>query len=194
MSCTETKAPRISERNRRRREEIVTECKMNRNRISELQELILIYVKLTKHREGGKGRGLLFTHQFSLSCSSRKYTRYKISLLLSDAYRNQLIDCLMLAMELKKVYAPRLDDPRSKTFKRCLIDTYEISGVVMMVENQRSISVNEDRREDVALKEMVVRISREAQEQEHRIGESIQHYAWTTDDPIVATILEEKTI
>ncbi|KAF4384593.1 hypothetical protein F8388_003900 [Cannabis sativa] len=68
-----------------------------------------------RHREGGKGRGLLFTHRFSLSCSSPKYTRDEISLSLSDAYGNQ-------------VYAPRLDDPRSKTFKRCLIDTYEISG------------------------------------------------------------------
>ncbi|KAF4383508.1 hypothetical protein F8388_014008 [Cannabis sativa] len=72
-------------------------------------------------------------------------------------------------MELKKVYAPRLDHPRSKTFKRCLIDTYEISWSYLI---SLPVLYQSDRREDVALKEMVVRISREAQEQEYQIGES----------------------
>ncbi|KAF4383507.1 hypothetical protein F8388_014007 [Cannabis sativa] len=48
----------------------------------------LEYLLNGRHRERGKGRGLLFTHRFSLSCSSPKYTRDEISLSLSDAYGN----------------------------------------------------------------------------------------------------------
>ncbi|KAF4362487.1 hypothetical protein F8388_019770 [Cannabis sativa] len=89
-----------------------------------------------RHREGGKGRGLLFTHRFSLSCSSPKYTRDEISLSLSDAYGNQ-----------------------------SGYDSWKSEKHLCGREVQ-------DRQEDVALKEMVFRISREAQEQEYQIGES----------------------
>ncbi|KAM6602262.1 hypothetical protein CsatA_021871 [Cannabis sativa] len=56
-----------------------------------------------------------FTVSIKTSCSSPKYTRDEISLSFGDAYGNQ-------------VYAPRLDDPRSKTFERCSTDTFEVSG------------------------------------------------------------------
>uniref|UniRef100_A0A2P2J146 Embryo-specific protein ATS3B n=1 Tax=Rhizophora mucronata TaxID=61149 RepID=A0A2P2J146_RHIMU len=49
------------------------------------------------------------------SCSSTKYTRDHISLAFGDAYGYQ-------------VYAPRLDDPHSRTFERCSTDTFEIKG------------------------------------------------------------------
>ncbi|EPS71144.1 hypothetical protein M569_03619, partial [Genlisea aurea] len=49
------------------------------------------------------------------SCSSTRYTRDRISLAFGDAYGNQ-------------IYAPRLDDPRSRTFERCSSDTFQISG------------------------------------------------------------------
>ncbi|KAG8638465.1 embryo-specific protein ATS3B [Manihot esculenta] len=51
----------------------------------------------------------------STSCSSPKYTRDAISLSFGDAYGNQ-------------VYAPRLDDPSTKTFERCSSDTFQITG------------------------------------------------------------------
>lgn len=31
-------------------------------------------------------------------------------------------------MVIDKVYAPRLDDPRERTFERCSVDTFEIYG------------------------------------------------------------------
>ncbi|KAI3988843.1 hypothetical protein MKX01_016414 [Papaver californicum] len=49
------------------------------------------------------------------SCSSTRFTRDQISLAFGDAYGNQ-------------VYAPRLDDPSSRTFERCSTDTYHLSG------------------------------------------------------------------
>ncbi|KAJ9139958.1 hypothetical protein P3X46_030649 [Hevea brasiliensis] len=51
----------------------------------------------------------------STSCSSPKYTRDQISLAFGDAYGNQ-------------IYAPRLDDPSTKTFERCSSDSFQISG------------------------------------------------------------------
>ncbi|CDO98142.1 unnamed protein product [Coffea canephora] len=56
-----------------------------------------------------------FTVSIRTSCSSVRYTRDRISLSFGDAYGNQ-------------VYAPRLDDPRSRTFERCSTDTFEIYG------------------------------------------------------------------
>lgn len=56
-----------------------------------------------------------YTVTIKTSCSSTKYTRDQVSLAFGDAYGNQ-------------VYAPRLDDPRSRTFERCSTDTFEIRG------------------------------------------------------------------
>ncbi|PON59983.1 Embryo-specific [Trema orientale] len=49
------------------------------------------------------------------SCSSPKYTRDEISIAFGDAYGNQ-------------IYAPRLDDPSTRTFERCSSDTFQIYG------------------------------------------------------------------
>lgn len=56
-----------------------------------------------------------YTASITTSCSSTTYTRDQISLAFGDAYGNQ-------------VYAPRLDDPYTRTFERCSIDTFEIYG------------------------------------------------------------------
>ncbi|KAL3528863.1 hypothetical protein ACH5RR_008185 [Cinchona calisaya] len=56
-----------------------------------------------------------FTVSIRTSCSSVRYTRDRVSLAFGDAYGNQ-------------VYAPRLDDPRSRTFEGCSTDTFQISG------------------------------------------------------------------
>ncbi|OWM81834.1 embryo-specific protein ATS3B-like [Punica granatum] len=56
-----------------------------------------------------------YTVRIKTSCSSTSYTRDQISLAFGDAYGNQ-------------VYAPRIDDPRTKTFERCSTDTFQISG------------------------------------------------------------------
>ncbi|KAF3450876.1 hypothetical protein FNV43_RR06965 [Rhamnella rubrinervis] len=60
-------------------------------------------------------RSCSFTVSITTSCSSPRYTRDQISLSFGDAYGNQ-------------VYAPRLDDPSSRTFERCSRDTFEIYG------------------------------------------------------------------
>ncbi|KAL3839829.1 hypothetical protein ACJIZ3_024420 [Penstemon smallii] len=52
------------------------------------------------------------------SCSSSSQTRDKISLAFGDTYGHE-------------VYAPRLDDPRSKTFEKCSTDTFQIQGPCM---------------------------------------------------------------
>ncbi|KAJ1431378.1 PLAT/LH2 domain superfamily [Sesbania bispinosa] len=49
------------------------------------------------------------------SCSSPKITLDEISLAFGDAYGNQ-------------VYAPRLDDPISRTFEQCSSDSFQIDG------------------------------------------------------------------
>ncbi|XVF09722.1 hypothetical protein REPUB_Repub07fG0120000 [Reevesia pubescens] len=49
------------------------------------------------------------------SCSSTSYTRDQISIAFGDAYGNQ-------------IYAPRLDDPSTRTFESCSSDTFEIYG------------------------------------------------------------------
>ncbi|PKI65785.1 embryo-specific protein ATS3B-like [Punica granatum] len=49
------------------------------------------------------------------SCSSPSYTRDQISIAFGDAYGNQ-------------IYAPRIDDPSTRTFERCSSDTFEIRG------------------------------------------------------------------
>lgn len=49
------------------------------------------------------------------SCSSPSYTRDQISIAFGDAYGNQ-------------IYAPRLDDPSTRTFEGCSSDTFEITG------------------------------------------------------------------
>ncbi|GER48423.1 embryo-specific protein 3 [Striga asiatica] len=56
-----------------------------------------------------------FTVVIRTSCSSTRYTRDRISLSFGDAYGNQ-------------VYAPRLDDPRSRTFEQCSSDTFQLYG------------------------------------------------------------------
>ncbi|CAH9075711.1 unnamed protein product [Cuscuta epithymum] len=61
------------------------------------------------------GGGCTFTVSIRTSCSSPYLTEDQISLSFGDAYGNQ-------------VYAPRLDDPSSRTFERCSSDTYEIKG------------------------------------------------------------------
>ncbi|KAL8472690.1 hypothetical protein ACS0TY_029780 [Phlomoides rotata] len=56
-----------------------------------------------------------FSVTIRTSCYSTRYTRDHISLSFGDAYGNQ-------------VYAPRLDDPRSRTFERCSTDTFQLYG------------------------------------------------------------------
>ncbi|CAN7046137.1 embryo-specific protein ATS3B isoform X2 [Brassica rapa] len=56
-----------------------------------------------------------YTVIISTSCSSSRYTRDQISVAFGDAYGNQ-------------IYAPRLDDPSTKTFEQCSSDTFEING------------------------------------------------------------------
>ncbi|KAL1196846.1 Embryo-specific protein ATS3B [Cardamine amara subsp. amara] len=56
-----------------------------------------------------------YTVIISTSCSSPRYTRDQISLAFGDRHGNQ-------------VYAPRLDDPGTRTFERCSSDTFEING------------------------------------------------------------------
>ncbi|KAA8541906.1 hypothetical protein F0562_023058 [Nyssa sinensis] len=60
-------------------------------------------------------RSCSFTVSIRTSCSSTRFTRDQISLSFGDAYGNQ-------------VYAPRLDDPSSRTFERCSVDTFQIYG------------------------------------------------------------------
>ncbi|GAV66022.1 ATS3 domain-containing protein [Cephalotus follicularis] len=60
-------------------------------------------------------RSCSYTVSIKTSCSSTKYTRDQISLAFGDAYGNQ-------------VYAPRLDDPQSRTFESCSTDTFHING------------------------------------------------------------------
>ncbi|CAI9114000.1 OLC1v1037464C1 [Oldenlandia corymbosa var. corymbosa] len=56
-----------------------------------------------------------FTISVRTSCQSVRYTRDRISIAFGDAYGNQ-------------VYAPRLDDPRSRTFESCSTDTFQVYG------------------------------------------------------------------
>ncbi|XVF53996.1 hypothetical protein PTKIN_Ptkin05aG0146000 [Pterospermum kingtungense] len=56
-----------------------------------------------------------YTVIISTSCSSTSYTRDQISIAFGDAYGNQ-------------IYAPRLDDPSTRTFEQCSSDTFEIYG------------------------------------------------------------------
>lgn len=56
-----------------------------------------------------------FTVVVRTSCSSTRYTRDRISLSFGDAYGNQ-------------VYAPRIDDPSTRTFERCSSDTFHLYG------------------------------------------------------------------
>lgn len=60
-------------------------------------------------------RSCSYTVRISTSCSSPRYTRDQISLSFGDAYGNQ-------------VYAPRLDDPSTRTFERCSADTFTVYG------------------------------------------------------------------
>ncbi|CAL0324159.1 unnamed protein product [Lupinus luteus] len=56
-----------------------------------------------------------YTVTIKTSCSSPSKTKDQIALAFGDAYGHQ-------------VYAPRLDDPYSKTFERCSTDTFKIKG------------------------------------------------------------------
>ncbi|KAK3016684.1 hypothetical protein RJ639_007089, partial [Escallonia herrerae] len=60
-------------------------------------------------------RSCSFSVSITTSCSSTRFTRDQISLAFGDAYGNQ-------------VYAPRLDDPSTRTFEHCSVDTFEIYG------------------------------------------------------------------
>ncbi|KAF5741734.1 hypothetical protein HS088_TW10G00739 [Tripterygium wilfordii] len=68
-----------------------------------------------KINETQDARSCSYSVSITTSCSSPRYTRDCISLAFGDAYGNQ-------------VYAPRLDDPSSRTFERCSTDTFEING------------------------------------------------------------------
>ncbi|OMO98004.1 Lipoxygenase, LH2 [Corchorus olitorius] len=56
-----------------------------------------------------------YSVEITTSCSSPSYTRDQISIAFGDAYGNQ-------------IYAPRLDDPSTRTFEQCSSDTFEIYG------------------------------------------------------------------
>ncbi|XP_048336503.2 embryo-specific protein ATS3A [Ziziphus jujuba] len=71
--------------------------------------------KLREDAQNNNQRSCSYTVSITTSCSSPRYTRDQISLSFGDAYGNQ-------------VYAPRLDDPSSRTFERCSRDTFEIYG------------------------------------------------------------------
>ncbi|CAN1265137.1 Embryo-specific protein ATS3B [Linum perenne] len=62
------------------------------------------------------GRTCSYTVEISTSCSSSVYTRDQISIAFGDAYGNQ------------QIYAPRIDDPSTRTFERCSSDTFQING------------------------------------------------------------------
>ncbi|XP_019436360.1 PREDICTED: uncharacterized protein LOC109342809 isoform X2 [Lupinus angustifolius] len=62
-----------------------------------------------------QGSSCSYTVTIKTSCSSPSQTRDQISLAFGDAYGYQ-------------VYAPRLDDPYSRTFERCSTDTFQIKG------------------------------------------------------------------
>ncbi|RDX99877.1 Embryo-specific protein ATS3B, partial [Mucuna pruriens] len=51
----------------------------------------------------------------STSCSSPKFAIEKIGIAFGDAYGNE-------------VYEPRLDDPASRTFEQCSLDTFQLNG------------------------------------------------------------------
>ncbi|CAN1265138.1 Embryo-specific protein ATS3B [Linum perenne] len=58
------------------------------------------------------GRTCSYTVEISTSCSSSVYTRDQISIAFGDAYGNQ-------------IYAPRIDDPSTRTFERiCYVYLY----------------------------------------------------------------------
>ncbi|XP_034711611.1 embryo-specific protein ATS3B-like [Vitis riparia] len=61
------------------------------------------------------GRTCSFIVIIKTSCSSIQFTRDQISLAFGDAYGN-------------KIYAPRIDDPTSRRFERCVSDTFQLSG------------------------------------------------------------------
>ncbi|KAF3539365.1 hypothetical protein F2Q69_00025278 [Brassica cretica] len=98
-----------------------------------------------------------YTVIISTSCSSSRYTRDQISVAFGDAYGNQVwfpaqlvslpivVSVTFDSMELTvtargwfffflkymliyMIYAPRLDDPSTKTFEQCSSDTFEING------------------------------------------------------------------
>ncbi|KAL8472689.1 hypothetical protein ACS0TY_029780 [Phlomoides rotata] len=79
-----------------------------------------------------------FSVTIRTSCYSTRYTRDHISLSFGDAYGNQEIDEIAFSpptpphtkkeVEPFLVYAPRLDDPRSRTFERCSTDTFQLYG------------------------------------------------------------------
>ncbi|KAK3016699.1 hypothetical protein RJ639_007104 [Escallonia herrerae] len=60
-------------------------------------------------------RSCAYTVSIRTSCFSPRYTRDQISLSFGDAYDYQ-------------VYAPRLDNPYTRTFERCLVDTFQVHG------------------------------------------------------------------
>ncbi|KAI3786021.1 hypothetical protein L1987_45148 [Smallanthus sonchifolius] len=70
------------------------------------------HINSTDHQNA---RTCSFTVRITTSCSSTLYTRDQISVSFGDAYGNQ-------------VYAPRIDDPSTRTFERCSADTFEIYG------------------------------------------------------------------
>ncbi|XAR53267.1 hypothetical protein NMG60_11021747 [Bertholletia excelsa] len=72
-------------------------------------------LKYFEIRTNPKAKRCSYTLTIKTSCSSTSYTRDKVSLAFGDAYGNE-------------VYAPRLDDPSSRTFERCSTDTFQIKG------------------------------------------------------------------
>ncbi|XP_076888797.1 embryo-specific protein ATS3A-like [Bidens hawaiensis] len=69
-------------------------------------------INTTNHQNA---RTCSYTVEITTSCSSTRYTYDQISLAFGDAYGNQ-------------VYAPRIDDPSSRTFESCSSDTFTLYG------------------------------------------------------------------
>ncbi|KAK4481886.1 hypothetical protein RD792_012797 [Penstemon davidsonii] len=89
---------------------VLISCSQSRSIIPRPQPLSSLQINTTQNVGACS-----FYVSIRTSCSSTRYTRDRISLSFGDAYGNQ-------------VYAPRLDDPRSRTFERCSTDTFQING------------------------------------------------------------------
>ncbi|KAF1882842.1 hypothetical protein Lal_00003023 [Lupinus albus] len=74
-----------------------------------------------------QGRSCSYTVNIKTSCSSPSQTRDQISLAFGDAYGYQ-------------VYAPRLDDPYSRTFERRGYDGWVPESVTVSSYNYRPVS------------------------------------------------------
>ncbi|CAI9100138.1 OLC1v1037078C1 [Oldenlandia corymbosa var. corymbosa] len=76
---------------------------------------VLKSFKIKPVQADARARSCSYSVSIRTSCSSSSYTRDRVSLAFGDSYGNE-------------VYAPRLDDPSSRTFERCSSDTFQIQG------------------------------------------------------------------